>query len=93
MKRGKRINPVGARGRQDKVELDQALIVVEARSHGWCEMIGCNRRAAVLHHVGRRSRTYGPVRNDPANLMHLCNPCHRAIHDDEVWARERGYLR
>lgn len=93
LRQRKRINPVGRRGRQDRDELDAVRPTVEARSHGWCEVDGCNRRAVHLHHIGQRSLTFGPERNSPGNLLHVCGGCHRHIHDDEGWARTMGYLR
>ena len=74
----------------------QADIVI-ARAGGLCEAKfeeECNGRAEQLHH--RRPRGAGGTRrpdaNSPANLLHICQPCHVAIESFRLVALDRGLL-
>ncbi|WP_432678037.1 hypothetical protein ACRAJ3_25160 [Rhodococcus pyridinivorans] len=71
--------------------------LVSARSAGVCEAIfidECTGRAEQMHH--RRARGMGGSRkqdtNSPANLLHICLPCHNAIESFRSLARAQGFL-
>ena len=76
-----------------KVQAD----MVAARAGGVCEAMfvdECNGQAEQMHH--RRPRGAGGTKrkdaNSPANLVHICFPCHQAIEMYRLVARERGLL-
>lgn len=51
---------------------DATRNAVPNRSNGYCEF--CGERAAEMHH--RIARSQGGSWS-PANILHLCSPCHR----------------
>ena len=72
---------------------EQSKPVVHKRSGGRCER--CRRAdASDVHH--RRPRQMGgdkgPVTNGPANLVHLCRPCHVWCEDYRTDAEDTGWL-
>ena len=73
-------------------KLRAARLVVKLRSKGRCEadLPGvCTIRAEHAHHKQRRSQG---GRDDTVNLLDVCSPCHRWIHDNPTEARQRGLL-
>ena len=89
--------PTGFRAKRRStrtVEFDRAFSLgkeaVKRRSRGWCEVRGCDRRAAHTHHKGGRR---GPVDvvNDPAMLLHVCAECDLRITTEPAWAKREGY--
>ena len=74
----------------------QAELVTQ-RADGVCEAMfvdECNGRAEQMHH--RRPRGAGGTRrpdaNSPANLLHICLPCHVAVESFRLVALDRGLL-
>ena len=61
---------------------------VDARSRGWCEAKGCDRKATNHHHMAGR---VGPGVNDPSVLLHLCGWCDDRITREPEWAKANGY--
>lgn len=52
---------------------------VRERSEGMCEI--CHQRPGVhFHHVIYRSHIHGEAARDIGNCLHICVPCHRAVH-------------
>jgi 5-methylcytosine-specific restriction endonuclease McrA len=80
--------------RADKRSLAAARPVVLARSAGHCEGRGfsehCTGVGVHLHHVKTRARGGS---NDPANLAHLCSPCHSLVHARPGLAQAAGLLK
>jgi 5-methylcytosine-specific restriction endonuclease McrA len=65
---------------------------VYARSGGLCEAQvtwACTRRCEQVHHLAGRA---GPNPHDLANLVGICEPCHRYIESNRAWAYETGWL-
>ena len=65
---------------------------VERRSGGYCEAAcngNCSRQAAPMHH--RLPRSAGGPHTE-ANLLHLCDNCHRYIHAHPGYSYEQGWL-
>ena len=60
--------------------------LVKARSKGLCEL--CGGAGEHLHH--RQLRRGGD--HSAANLVDLCNYCHRRIHGHVAWSTEHGWL-
>ena len=61
---------------------------VPGRSGGRCEW--CKRRRATeMHH--RKNRSQGGEWN-PANILHLCNECHRRCTLNRSWGRALGLV-
>ena len=67
--------------------------LIFARSGHCCEICG-NVMAEQIHH--RRPRGMGGSRQDdtnsPANLLHICAPCHARIESHRNWALVNGWL-
>jgi hypothetical protein len=61
-----------------------------ARSGGWCEVVGCTRRADHPHHIWPTGKG-GPDILD--NLLAVCWQDHRKIHDEPWWSKPLGYLK
>lgn len=59
--------------------------------NAWCEAGTrvCVGRAAHVHHRRLRSQGGG---DEPSNLLAVCPPCHRYIHDHPAESYERGWL-
>jgi hypothetical protein len=59
---------------------------VKARADGHCEICGIKLLRPEGHNIGsmhhRFKKEYGGL-DSLANLLHLCMPCHRWVHDDE----------
>ncbi len=53
-----------------------------------CEFEGCSCLASDLHHKAGR----GVNLNNVGTFMSLCREHHRYIHENDEWARERGYI-
>lgn len=63
------------------------------RADGECEArvdVGCSGACEQIHHVGGR---VGPDPHRLDNLLGVCAACHRLIHANPAWARERGLMR
>lgn len=78
---------VGKKQRRDRAEL------AELAPFGSCEAVFslmCTGRGEVWHHITLRSRGGS---NDRENLLRVCAPCHRAIHDNPTEATARGFMR
>lgn len=59
------------------------------RRDGWrCRVCGSPSQLHA-HHVRRRSQG---GRDEASNLLTVCAPCHRDIHDNPADSRERGLL-
>lgn len=56
--------------------------------HPACEMPRCKKWAEDIHHKAGR----GINTNNVEFFMAVCRTCHRKIHDQPVWAAEKGYL-
>jgi 5-methylcytosine-specific restriction endonuclease McrA len=76
------------RRRRDAVYPERRQQVWE-RGNGMCEH--CHMEAmGSVHHIGGRG---GSDPHRLSNLVGLCEPCHRAAHENPVWAREVGLMR
>lgn len=75
----------------DERVLADAKRTVRARAQGWCEVPGCTRRGAEVHHVVPRSG--GKPDHSIANLVLLCDPHHDQAHADPAWARDMNLKR
>lgn len=90
MKRTKPLTPVPW-NRQDKTPEPDPITaevrrIVKKRSQGLCEL--CGEKAQHMHH--RQLRRGGD--HSAANLVHLCNICHRRVHSHPTWAYTTGWL-
>lgn len=56
----------------------------------FCEMPDCHHRAFQVHHSKGRS---GENLCNTATWILVCAGCHRKIHDNPKWARQKGYLK
>jgi len=56
------------------------------KDHPLCEC--CRDYATQIHHKSGRGRFLC----DKSTFMATCFYCHRRIHDNPAWAKERGYL-
>lgn len=54
-----------------------------------CQVDGCYSPATDLHHKCGR----GVNLNNVDTWMATCRQCHSKIHDNDAWAREKGYLK
>jgi len=64
---------------------------VRRRSGGRCEArVECNGARAVLFHHRKRRAQGG--RDTESILLHLCDPCHRFVHDRPALAYALGLL-
>lgn len=81
--RSKRRHPAGS---QIPAEVRAA---VEARSGGLCEWPSCPNHATDLHHLRMRSQG---GKHTETNLVHICAPHHRHIHDHPAQSYESGWL-
>ena len=61
---------------------------IRARDANRCARCG---RGGVLHVHHRIRRSQGG-KDTPENLITLCNPCHRWVHDHPMAARREGLL-
>ena len=54
----------------------------------------CGKRGTQVHHRHPRQMGGSTTKwvNQPANLMLLCNACHRRIESERAWAYGRGLL-
>ena len=80
--------------RQAKVSASARLgyKLATARANGCCEarIDGiCNGRAEARHHIKLRSRGGD---NSAANIIVICDPCHRHIHSNPLWATEHAFM-
>ena len=90
MKRTKALTPVPWQ-RKTKTEAPDPITpevrrLVTKRSKGLCEL--CTEPGQHLHH--RQLRRAGD--HSAANLVHLCNTCHRRIHGHVSWSLQTGWL-
>ena len=94
-------NPVTARQareqrRRDRERLDiRENVKVHVRSRGRCEMPGCAKRAAHIHHVlsgsGVRARGKSAL---AVFKVHLCMGCHEKVHAQNLkltWTEKELY--
>lgn len=75
-----------------KNQYAKARRAVYVRSQGRCEARccdGCTGQYEHAHHVRRRSQGGSDTAR---NLVAICGPCHRWVHDHPVRARELGLL-
>lgn len=94
--RSKRIRRVSKKTRQKNAGRRECCAEVRDRSGGWCE---CKPRAggggkcwnAGQHFHERLPRSAGGSITDKKNVMHVCSSCHRAIHEQPLWAKQNGY--
>lgn len=82
------------RGRRPTGPKRETIWTLAARSGGYCETCIGTRIGAHVHH--RQPRQMGGTRraeiNSPANLLHLCAPCHAAIESNRELAYRQGWL-
>lgn len=78
------------RAAEERVLAD-AKRTVRARAHGWCEVPGCTRRGAEVHHIVPRSG--GKPIHTPDVLVLLCDDHHDQAHADPQWARDMNLKR
>lgn len=92
-----RPKPVSSRRAEENEERRDVRLLVNARSGGWCEACWVLRPgleplpASDLHEILTRAR--GGSITDPANLLHVCRPCHDWITANPRPAAELGLVR
>lgn len=70
--------------------MKRSVVAVKARAGGMCESCGWPiSGSGVVHH--RQLRSQGGS-DDPANLLHLHDACHRWAHEHPTWAYQRGLI-
>lgn len=81
-----------AKGKSFDQELREVAPLVHARSGFRCEaaLPGCTIGVTSEPHHRKRRSQGGP--NTLANLLDICNNCHRYVHDHPDWAYARGLL-
>lgn len=78
------------RSKRPKFEIPEHVATAVRRRSGWeCERAGCFSKASHLHH--RLMRSQGGA-HTVENLLHVCPPCHRYIHDHPEESYEKGWL-
>jgi 5-methylcytosine-specific restriction endonuclease McrA len=83
------VRPVSDRRRRRDAVYPERRQQVWERGNGMCEH--CHMAAmGSVHHIGGRG---GSDPHRLSNLVGLCEPCHRAAHENPVWAREVGLMR
>jgi hypothetical protein len=81
-----RIKPVSTRRKAENAEytkLRREFLV----AHPTC--LVCKGQATEIHHACGRQ---GKRLLDVEFFRQLCAPCHRRVHDNPAWAKERGLL-
>ena len=59
-------------------KLKKQRLIVLKNSKGKCEI--CGKQARIVHHID------GSLSNHSIdNLISLCNPCHRAVHQEDLY--------
>jgi len=86
-KEKKRLRKV-SRKRAKEIAIYSALAKDFKKAHPVCQVCRHNRTKDVHHKEGR-----GPNLNNVATFIAVCRGCHKYIHDNPSWARERGYLK
>jgi hypothetical protein len=86
-----RLKPRSENGQSYLDELNAVRPVLRARSGGRCEaqLSGCLGTPTVPHHRKRRSQG---GKNNLANLIDICAPCHAWVHNHPAEAMEHGLL-
>ena len=83
-----RINPQSKkRAKENKTygELKKQYAI----DHPTCEVRGCPKNIAQIHHTKKPRSKY---LNDTDTWLGTCLSCHSLIEDNKSWAREQGYL-
>jgi len=92
LRRYSRLAPVSAKQKAREAELDRVRPAVRERSKGRCEARAsaeCFGVAQHPHHRRMRSQGGGHTAD---NLLDVCWPCHRYIHDHPAESYARGWL-
>jgi hypothetical protein len=87
-------NPGGLRRSSPtyETEFKRARPCARERAEGRCEVIvspTCSGQGTHVHH--RKIRSQGGT-NDLSNLLVVCHPCHKFIHDHPEMSYEKGWL-
>jgi 5-methylcytosine-specific restriction endonuclease McrA len=89
----KRINPESEKGKAKRLEFEAAeRRILKAAGHKCQVKLDgiCDGKAVTAHHLKLRSAGGG---NDLSNLVAICRPCHRRVHNHPAEAAKAGNIR